>query len=164
MEAVAWIVVILVAAGYGLMVMWKKGIANFWRILAETNKRHGTSFGTSPADKATVVGVDLLKGGALAFDRKNRKIAYITKGGKSVEVLGYEFVRAWEVTWRNTTRAGGAQFGMVGVGSSNTTQDKIFLEIKTSDIQRPIIKMPMSSVSFAKESAARLSIMINSRD
>lgn len=158
------VIAVLALLGWGSVQLLKKGVAKFWRLLEETNDRHGTCFGTSPADKGTVVGVDLLKGGALAFDRKNRKIAYITKGGKSVEILGYDFVRSWQVTWRDNTRAGGAQFGVVGVGSSYTTQDKIFLEIKTNDLQRPIIKMPMSSVKFAKESAARLDIMLNSRN
>lgn len=164
METAIWVVIVLGLVGWGFAAMWKKGIANFWQLLSETNGRHGTCFGTSPADKATVVGVNLYKGGALAFDQSNRKIAYITKGGKSIEILGYDFIRSWRVTWREKTVGGGAQFGMVTVGSADTKNDNVILEITTNDINRPIIKMPMSSLRYAEETAARLKIMINSKN
>ena len=163
METAIWVAVALGLIGWGLTVMWKKGIANFWRLLVEANERHGTRFGTSPVDIATVVGVNLHKGGVLAFDQINRKLAYITKGGKSVEILGYDFVQSWRVTWREKTVGGGTQFGIVAVGSADTRSDNVFLEITTCDINRPIIKMPMSSVRFAQETSARLGIMINAK-
>jgi hypothetical protein len=143
--------------------MWRKGIANFWGFLAETNKRHGTLFGTSPEDRATVIGVDLYKGGAIAFDRTNKKIAYITQGGKSIEVLDYDFVQSWRITWRERTNGGGAQFGILAVGSASVRRDDVVLEITTNDIKRPVIKLPMSSVRYAEETSARLKIMINAR-
>lgn len=158
-----WIVLALGMAGWGLVAMHKKGVANFWRFLAETNELHGTMFGTSPEDKATVIGTSLYTGGALAFDQKNRKIAYLTQGGKSIEVLGYEFVQSWRITWRERTAGSGAQFGMVAVGSVETKRDNVILEITTNDIRRPIIKMPMSSFRYAEETAARLKIMINAK-
>jgi hypothetical protein len=151
-------------AGWGIFELWKKGIAKFWQLLVETNERYGTAFGTSPEDKATVVGVNLYKGGALAFDQANRKIAYITKGGKSIEILAYDFVQSWRVTWREKAMGGGAQFGIITVGSADTKQDNVFLEITTNDLHRPIIKMPMSSVRYAEEAAARLRILINAKN
>lgn len=164
METLIWVVIVLGIIGWGLMAMWKKGIANFWRILTETNDRHGTRFGTSPADLATVVGSNLYRGGALAFDRANRKLAYVTKGGNSVEILGYEFVQSWRITWRERTSGSGAQFGMVAVGSAETKRDKVVLEITTNDVNRPIIMMPMSSFRYGQETAARLKIMINAKN
>ncbi|MRX08129.1 hypothetical protein GJ697_09820 [Pseudoduganella sp. FT25W] len=164
MEKTTSVVLVAILLGWVLLVLWKKGIANFWRLLAETNERYGTSFGKSPEDKATVVGVNLREGGALAFDQASRKIAYLTRGGKSIEVLGYEFVQSWRVTWREKTSGNGAQFGIVTVGSAHTTQDKVFLEITTNDIKRPVIKMPMSSVRYAEETAARLKILINAKN
>lgn len=154
----------LFAAGWGLWEMQKKGIANFWRYLEETNELHGTSFGTSPDHKATVIGSNLYRGGALAFDQKNRKLAYLTQGGKSIEILGYEFVQSWRLTWRETTQGSGAQFGMVAVGSAETKRDNVVLEITTNDVNRPIIKMPMSSHRYGQETAARLKIMINAKN
>ena len=53
---------------------------------------------------------------------------------------------------------------MVAVGSTDTRRDNVFLEITTNDINRPIIKMPMSSVQFAQETSARLGIMINGKN
>jgi hypothetical protein len=157
------VVAVIFAAGWGLWEMQKKGIANFWRFLAETNKLHGTSFGTSPEDKATVIGSNLYKGGALAFDRTNRKIAYLTKGGQSIEILSYEFVRSWRITWREKTSAGGAQFGVVAAGTAETRYDNVVLEITTNDLDRPIIKLPMSSLRYAEETSARLKIMMNAK-
>jgi hypothetical protein len=163
LETAIWVVIALGLVGWGIVELHKWGHANFWRYLADTNERHGTSFGTSPDAKETLVGVDTYKGGVLAFDQKNRKIAYLTKGGKSIEILEYAFIRSWRVTWRETTKGGGAQFGAVAVGSTQTSQDKVFLEITTNDIKRPLIKMPMSSLRWAQETAARLEIMINAK-
>lgn len=103
-------------------------------------------------------------GGVLAFDRTNRKLAYLTQGGKSIEILGYEFVQSWRLTWRETTGGSGAQFGMVAVGSAETKRDNVVLEITTNDVNRPIIKMPMSSYRYGQETAARLKIMINAKN
>lgn len=163
-EITILVVASLFAAGWGLWEMQKKGIANFWRFLAETNELHGTSFGTSSDAKATVIGSNLYRGGALAFDRKNRKIAYVTQGGKSIEILGYEFVQSWRLTWREKMGGSGAQFGMVAIGASETRRDNVVLEITTNDVNRPIIKMPMSSFRYAEETAARLKIMINAKN
>jgi hypothetical protein len=145
--------------------MWlrNKGVANFWRLLAETNELHGTSFGTTPADKATLIGADMFNGGVMALDIKNRRIAYLTKGGKSVEILDFHFIRAWRITWRDKSGFGGAQFGILAVGSAHTSRDKVCLEITTNDVERPIIRLPMSSLRWAQETSARLDIMINSK-
>lgn len=150
-------------AAWGLVAIHRKGVANFWRYLAETNQVHGTDFGTSPTSIATLVGVDLNNGGVLAFDRKNRKIAYLTKGGKSVEVLPYDFVRSWKVEWHEQSSAGGARFGMVAVGTATARQKDVVLQIETNDLQRPIIRMPMSSVRYARETSARLSTLLNNK-
>lgn len=163
METLLCVAAAIGLAAWGLMAVHRKGVANFWRLLAETNRTHGTDFGTSPASAATVVGVDSIKGGVLAFDLKNRKIAYLTNGGKSVEVLPFGFVRSWTVEWREQTSAGGARFGMVAVGSANTRQNEVVLQIETTDLQRPIIRMPMSSVRYARETSSRLSTLINNK-
>lgn len=161
MNVTTGIVFVFGLVAWILIVMWKKGVAIFWRLLAETNERHGTCFGSSPEARATVVGTDLQKGGVLAFDQKHRKIAYLTNGGKSIEILGYDFVQSWRVTWREKTSGGGAHFGIVTVGSAHTRQDNVVLEITTNDIHRPVIKMPMSSLSYAQETSTRLKILIN---
>lgn len=163
LDVTIWVVIVIGLVSWGFVAMWQKGIGNFWRCLAETNERHGTSFGTSPEDQATVIGVNLYKGGAFAFDQTNRKIAYVTKGGKSVEILTYDFVQSWQVTWRERTTGSGAQFGIVAVGSAEISRDNVFLEIATNDIKRPLIKMPMSSVRYAQDTAARLKLMINAK-
>ena len=164
MEIAILMVAACFVAGWGLWEMQKKGVANFWRFLAETNERHGTSFGTSPEDKATVIGTSLYTGGALAFDQKSRKLAYVTQGGKSIEILGYEFVQSWRLTWRDKTVGSGAQLGMVAVGGVETKRDNVVLEITTNDVNRPVIKMPMSSFRYGEETAARLKIMIHAKN
>jgi hypothetical protein len=152
------------AAGLGLWKMQTKGIARFWQLLAETNELKGTKFGTSPDDKGTVVGVSLYKGGVLAFDRTNRQLAYITKGGSSIEILGYDFVKSWRIIWREKTSGSGAQFGVLAVGSAGTRYEEVVLEISTNDLNRPIIKFPMSSLRYAQETSARLKIMLNAKN
>ncbi|USX15329.1 hypothetical protein NHH88_05950 [Oxalobacteraceae bacterium OTU3CAMAD1] len=161
LEMLLYVAAAVALAAWGLIAIHRKGVANFWRYLAETNKTHGTDFGTSPAFMATVVGVDLNKGGVLAFDQKNRKIAYLTRGGKSVEVLPYDFVRSWTVEWREQSSAGGARFGMVAVGAADTRQNDVVLHIETNDLQRPVLRMPMSSVRYARETSTRLSTLLN---
>lgn len=163
MEAIIAITTILFAILWGFVALQRKGNANFWRLLASTNERYGTNFGTSPTDKATLIGVDMSKGGVIAFDKKNRKIALLTHGGKSIEIFNYDFIRSWKISWREKSSAGGAQFGIVTLGSAHSAYDKIFLEISTNDINRPIIKMPMSSMRWAQETSARLEIMINAK-
>ncbi|WP_139260735.1 hypothetical protein [Duganella sacchari] len=163
MEILIFVAAAIGFAAWGLVAIHRKGVANFWRHLAETNQTHGTDFGTSPASLATVVGVDLNNGGVLAFDQKNRKIAYLTKGGKSVEVLPYDFVRSWTVEWREQSSAGGARFGMVAVGTANARQNDVVLQIETNDLQRPILRMPMSSVRYARETSARLRTLLNNK-
>lgn len=163
MEITILVFAAIAAIAWGIVKLHQKGVANFWNLLATTNEQHGTSFGTSPDHKATVIGSDTYKGGVLAFDQKNRKIAFLTKGGESIEILDYGFVRSWRVTWREKTGIGGAQFGIVAIGSANASQDKVFLEISTNDITRPIIRLPMSSLSWARDTAARLEIMVNAK-
>ena len=156
--------VALVAAVWALVVMWRKGVANFWRLLADTNVRYGTSFGTSPQDAPTIVGTNMHKGGVLAFDRQSRKIAYLSNGGKSIEILDYDFIKSWRVIWREKAVANGARFGSIAIGATDIRRDNVFLEITTSDIARPVLQMPMSSVRFGQETSARLKIMINAGD
>jgi hypothetical protein len=163
MDITVGIILALGLAGLAFVAIWKKGAARFWAILAETNKRYGTCFGISSDAKNTIIGVDLYRGGALAFDQTHRKIAYITNHGRSVEILNYDFVQSWRVTWREKTSGGGAHFGMVTIGSASTRQENVFLEITTNDLRRPLIRMPMSSRRYAQETAARLKIMINMR-
>jgi len=160
--SVVWTAIILGLLGWAYYEHLQKAIVKFWRGLEETNEKYGTCFGTSSADMATVIIGDLFhRDGALAFDRTNRKLAYITKGGKSIEILDYNFVQSWQVTWRERTSGSGAQFGGMTVGSANIRYDKVFLVITTNDIKRPIIKMSMSSRRYAEETASRLKIMIN---
>jgi hypothetical protein len=164
LETVILVLAGLVAIGFALFAMHKKGVANFWLLLVRTNKLHGTRFGTSPSERSTIIGASMYKGGVLAFDRANRKIAYLTKGGNTIEILGYDFIRSWTIVWREKTSAGGAQFGMVTVGASQTSQDKVFIEIKTNDLNRPILRMPMSSLRYAQETSARLDSLLNNKN
>ena len=101
--------------------------------------------------------------GLLAFDRKNRKIAYVSKGGKSAEILDYTFIRSWRLKWDETTYAGGGQIGFAAYGSSRTRRHNAVLVIETNDLRRPVIKLPMLTVADGEKAHARLSILINER-
>jgi hypothetical protein len=124
MDAAIWTAIAAGLISWGCVAMGKKGVSRFWRVLVEANERHGTRFGTSPDNIATVVGGNLYKGGALASDQIIRKIAYITKGGKSIEILDCDFVQSWRVTWRERTSGSGVQFGMVALESARTSDKK----------------------------------------
>lgn len=66
MDATIWTVIAAGLISWGCFAMWKKGVSRFWRVLVEANERHGTRFGTSPDDMATVVGGNLYQGEALS--------------------------------------------------------------------------------------------------
>lgn len=156
-----WIVIFtIVVLIVGCWWTLKNGTDKFWVMMRDLNARHGTAFGTSRKDVNTVVGTNSMYG-IMAFDQKNRKIAYITKSGKSVEVLDYTFIRTWRLTWGETTRAGGGQIGFAAYGSSHTERHDAVLEIETSDLRRPIIKLRMPTVAYGEHARARLNILIN---
>jgi hypothetical protein len=140
--------------------MLKKGTDKFWTMMRGLNARHGTAFGTSRKDVNTVVGTNSMYG-IMAFDQKNRKLAYITKSGKSVEILDYTFIRSWRLTWGETTLAGGGQVGFVVYGSSKTRRHNAVIEIETSDLRRPVIKLRMPTLAYGEQARARLDILIN---
>lgn len=139
--------------------MVKSNIDKLWATLRELNIQHGTAFGTSPKDSHTVIGN--FDSGLMAFDQKNRKIAYIIKSGKSVEILDYKIIRRWHLVWDETTYAGGGQIGFAAYGSSRTRRHNAVLIIETNDLRRPIIKLPMVTVGYAENAQVRLNILIN---
>jgi hypothetical protein len=156
-------IIILTIAGLVVASWWaiKRETEKIWAIMRKLNARHGTAFGTTLADIDTVIGMNT--SGIMAFDRKNRKIAYITKNGKTAEVLDYSFIRSWQLTWDERTYASGGQIGFAAFGSSRTKRFNAMLVIATSDLRRPIIKLPMLTVAAGENANARLSILINGK-
>lgn len=152
----------LIAVGLVLIHRWlmNKGTDKFWAMMRDLNAQHGTAFGTCRADVDTVIGTNSLYG-IMAFDPTNRKIAYITKSGKSVEILDYSIIHAWTLRWSENTYAGGVMAGFVGFGSTNTSQHNAVLEIETNDYRRPLIKLRMPSMRYAEHARARLRALVN---
>lgn len=136
------------------------GIDKFWAMMVDLNKRHGTAFGTTRDDYNTVIGTNTASG-VMAFDRKNRKIAYVTEAGKKVEILDYSFVRTWRVVFNEKTSGGGMAVGFVAVGSNKTFRSDVAIEIGTTDINRPVIRIWMPNIAHAEHANERMSILIN---
>lgn len=160
MDTTSIVILTIVTLVIGYRWMMKKGNEKFWATMKDLNARHGTAFGVDHEDAATVVGTNPLWG-IMAFDRKNRKIAYITKGGKSIEILDYAFIRACQLAWDETTHAGGGQIGFVAYGSSRTRHSNPVIVIETSDLRRPVVKLRMPSMAYGEDALARLNILIN---
>jgi hypothetical protein len=139
----------------------RRGTDNFWALMREQNARHGTAFGTTRSDANTVIGTNALYG-VMAFDRKNRKIAYVTKAGKSVEILDYRFIRSWCLNYDQMTAASGASVGAFAFGSARTRRSNVAIEIATNDLNRPTLVLRVHSEAYGRQAIERLNILINS--
>ncbi|MBA5640386.1 hypothetical protein H3H37_25330 [Duganella sp. LX20W] len=145
---------------WGYRKIFWHGVDQFYAMMADLNKRHGTSFGTTREDYNTVIGRNTAKG-VMAFDKKNRKIAYVTKAGKQVEILDYKFIRTWRITYDEKTSGGGIAIGATVAGSGRTTRHNVAIEIGTTDINRPTVRIWMLNYAHAQDSIERLDILIN---
>lgn len=128
--------------------------------MADVNKTHGLAFGASRAEVNTVIGTNTQRG-VMAFDRKNRKVAYVTEDGKRIEILDYSFIRTWRLVYDEKTSAGGAVVGMVAVGSGNTMRYNVAIEVGTTDINRPLLRIWMPNYAYAEHAMERMTILIN---
>ena len=135
---IAMVAIFIGALVYGYRLMLKKGTDNFYRLMADTNKRHGTSFGTTRDDVHTVLGVNALHG-VMAFDQQNRKIAYVTKSGKVTEVLDFSYFANWQTRWVEKTVASESPSLMGSHVEMKTRQQDVVIEFGTNDLKRPRI-------------------------
>ena len=156
---IAMLAIFVGALVYGYRLMLKKGTDNFYRLMAETNKRHGTSFGTTRDDVHTVLGVNALYG-VMAFDQQNRKIAYVTKSGKVTEVLDFSYLANWQTKWVEKTVASESPSLMGSHVEMKTRQQNVVIEFGTNDLKRPRIMVPVPSKKYAEEWSQRLSVLL----
>lgn len=153
-------VAFIVACVMGYRWIMRKGTDKFYKLMEDTNQKHGTSFGTTRDDVHTVLGTNALYG-IMAFDQKNRKIAYVTKSGKSIEVLDFSYIRSWNTTWTENTTATAGQ-GLIGTNvQAKTSTSNVAIEIGTNDLKRPLIKIRVPSMAYADQWNSRLSILLN---
>lgn len=155
---------LFVACVWGYRSLMKRGTDKFYKMMEDLNKQHGTSFGTTREDVHTVLGTNALFG-IMAFDQKNRRIAYVTKSGKSIEILDFSYIRAWNTKWDENTvaKTSPSAFGLGSRSESNTRISNIVLEIGTNDLKRPIIKIRVPSIPYAEQWSSRLDILLNGR-
>jgi hypothetical protein len=139
----------------------KRGTDQFYKLMEHTNKRHGTAFGTTRDDVHTVLGTNALYG-IMAFDQKNRKLAYVTKSGKSIEVLDFSYIRSWKTTWTENTSVTAGE-GLVGGANvkARTSTSNVVIEIGTNDLKRPLIKIRAPSKEYAEQWNSRLAVLFN---
>ena len=105
--------------------------------IAEINQESGCNFSSSLYLGTSVIG--------LLFDNTNKKICLW--GGKKPEIFDYSYVRSWELHWFERP------------GPEFAKYSNIYFSFHTTDLARPIIKIPLFSKSKADEWNAKLEIL-----
>jgi hypothetical protein len=124
----------------------QKGRALFWQLMQDTNEKHGTAFPTHPS------GMDFVLSGrsgqAFIFDQKNRKIFYLTSPAQCKgEILDFSDIRYWVLQ---------SETGFIG----NTLIHKnVRIEFFTTDLKRPIIKIPAGAIGNGRNWDQKLQIL-----
>lgn len=158
--AVTLSVALIVACVLAYRWILKRGNDNFWKLMRETNQRYRTSFGTTKDESHTVLGANSLNG-IIAFDQSNRKLAYITKSGKSVEIFDFSYIKSWKITWLENTVAHAGP-SLIGTHVNvKTSFSNVKFEIGTNDLKRPLIKISVPSRAYADQWNERLNILLN---
>lgn len=131
-----------------VLVLTQRGRDQFWKMMQDTNEQHGTAFPTSPRDMHLVLSAGSL-GSSLIFDEKNKKIYHLyDPAGKRGEILEFSYFRRWQLKWTNRF-----------INGKQTPQDVHFV-FETSDLKRPIIKVPVRSLTVGEHWDSRLSILL----
>jgi len=159
LDATTLVLALIVSFGVWYAWAYRSGARKFWSKLEQANQENGTHFG-DPRDLSYVVGADTGTG-VLVFDPVMKKIAFVTQYGRTVEVLDYSFIRRWNLIWEEQTRTAGVGNAFVYFASSRTQRRKAVLVIHTNDLNRPIVRLSMSSMEYAEQASARLEILVN---
>lgn len=111
------------------------------RRVAEVNKKNGTHFGFGPND---ALGNNRK---AVFFDPKARKVLFYDNGAISLQDYGY--IAGWELNW--TQRS----------GQNYSKSTDVFMRIKTNDLARPLIDLPMRSKAYGDVWEQRLGLILD---
>jgi hypothetical protein len=110
-------------------------------IVEEVNRKHGLSFEVTTT---TMVG---WASRLLFFDSAHRKLMFSLNG--KISIHDFDYIRSWDLHWINESTQHGIR-----------SRDVHFL-IRTSDIQRPVIKIPMMTKSSGDVWLQRFDLILN---
>jgi hypothetical protein len=108
--------------------------------LAKVNKAHGLAFSKNGT---TVFG---WKGILMFFDQANRKIMVYDNG--SYTLHDFSYLTGWKLTWQES------------LGERGSKYSNVRIEFRTSDIKRPLIRIPVFSKTQADEWDHRLALIL----
>jgi hypothetical protein len=127
---------VTIAVIYGWIILAKRQIKTFDRVVATVNREHGLSFPKDPLLGST--------SGGLLFDRIHRKILFI--GGSKFEILDYSYIVRWSFRWDISSLGG---------------RKKLRIFIETKDFNRPQMNFPVLSMNAGELWVTRLDVLLN---
>jgi hypothetical protein len=136
---------LIVAGVAGLFYyLLRRGNEEFKRVVVEANHTHGTSFVVSGT---TVLG-SLRSRFTLVFDQKNRKLMFYY-GDRRYDLRDYDYIRGWQLLWVESSTQHGLRF------------TNVRFEFRTSDLNQPLLYLPMTSKQAADAWHHRLSLLLD---
>jgi hypothetical protein len=115
--------------------------AKIKQCVSAVNRAHSTHFAFGPTDAFG----DNRK--AVLFDPRARKVLFYWDGECSLQ--DYRYIQGWELNW--TERS----------GHNYSKAIKVFMRIKTIDVARPVIDIPMRSKAYGDVWQQRLGLILN---
>ncbi|HEX7646446.1 MAG TPA: hypothetical protein VF450_03435 [Noviherbaspirillum sp.] len=135
MEQIGILVAVVSIVGYVLWaILFHK---SFDQRIEEINQESGCNFSSKLYLGTSAVG--------FLFDNTNKKICLW--GGRKPEIFDYSYIRSWELHWFSRP------------GPEFAKYSNIYFSFLTTDLARPIIKIPQLSKARADEWNARLEIL-----
>lgn len=122
------------------VVLMQHGNGTMKRLVAEVNKKNGTRFAFGPTD---AFGNNRQ---GVFFDPKARKLMFYMNG--NVSIHEYSYIQGWELNWVERS------------GHNYTKATNVFMRIKTADVARPIIDIPMRSKAYGDVWQQRLGLIL----
>ncbi|EHK66154.1 hypothetical protein [Achromobacter arsenitoxydans] len=113
----------------------------------EHNQRLGTSFPENSVDSELILSANDKKV-VIAFDPESQKLCVVTGAKDPGEVLDFAYIRRWQLKWTEVSGNGGLSF------------KNVHFDFSTSDLKRPLIRIPVSGKGYGDTWNSRLGILL----
>ena len=113
----------------------------------EHNQRLGTSFPENSVDSELILSANDKKV-VIAFDPESQKLCVVTGTKDPGEVLDFAYIRRWQLKWTEVSGNGGLSF------------KNVHFDFSTSDLKRPLIRIPVSGKGYGDTWNSRLGILL----
>jgi len=114
----------------------------------EHNQRFGTSFPDDSIDSELILCAKDKKV-VIAFDPKSEKLCMVQGTKDQGEVLDFSYIRRWQLKWTESNGKNGFQLM------------DVHFDLSTTDLKRPLIRVPVTNKAYGDTWNSRLGILFN---